>query len=87
MAAHRIEPGVRVRVTQLLRRRDGDWKTSVTGEVLSCGAEKTGSWYAHSPNGKLLLLRVRLRKDDGELTTLTIDERSRVEILNGSAGK
>ena len=76
-----LQPGMRIRVTQTIHRRDGDWHASITGEVLSCAQEKTGSWYAHSPAGKLLLTRIHLRKDDGELTSINLDQRSRVEIL------
>ena len=85
MVVDRLEPGTRVRVIQTIRRRDGDWHTEVSGEVVSCGPEQTGSWFAHHPQGKLTLPRLRLRKDDGELTTLTLDGRSRVEIVGGSA--
>ena len=82
MLAQQVQPGTRVRVTQTIHRRDGDWQTSVTGEVLSSGQEKTGSWYAHCPGGRLMLDRLRLRKEDGELTTLTLDQHTRVEILD-----
>jgi hypothetical protein len=76
---------MRIRVTHTIHRRELDWHTSVTGEVLSCGQEKTGSWYAHSPNGKLMLTRLRLRKDDGEITSVALDERSQVQILQQPA--
>jgi len=81
----KLKPGMRVRVTHTIRRRSGDWTTSVTGQVLSAGPEKTGSWYAHSPKGKLLLNRVHLRKDDGELAAVNLDESSRVEVLDPGA--
>jgi hypothetical protein len=86
MLAQKLKPGTRIRVTQTIHRREGDWHTAVTGEVLTFGQEKTGSWYAHSPKGKLMLGRIRLRKDDGELTTITLDERSRVELLEDTTG-
>ncbi len=85
MLVDKLKPGTRVRVTQTIDRRDADWQTSVTGEVIFCGLEKTGSWYAHCPKGKLLLTRLRLRKGDGELTTLTLDQHTRVEILSDGA--
>jgi hypothetical protein len=86
MLAQKVKPGTRIRVTQTIHRREGDWHSSVSGEVLSCGQEKTGSWYAHGPKGKLMLRRIRLRKDDGELTTITLDERSQVELLEEAKG-
>ena len=86
MLVDQLQPGARVRVTQTIQRRDGDWQTSVTGEVISCRRQKTGSWYAHSPTGRLMLTRVSLRKDDGELAVLNIDERSRVDLLQAAGG-
>jgi hypothetical protein len=86
MLVDKLQPGTRIRVTQAIQRRDTDWQTSVTGEVISCGPEKTGSWFAHHPKGKLVLTRLRLRKDDGELTTLTLDDRSQVEVLADGDG-
>ncbi len=85
MVSQQIQPGMRLRVTQIIRRRDEDWHTSVTGQVISCAEEKTGSWYAHSPQGKLMLLRVHLKKDDGELTVLTLDQNSQVEVLSAGS--
>ena len=82
MVSQQLQPGMRIRVTQIIRRRDEDWHTSVTGLVISCAEEKTGAWYAHSPHGKLMLLRVHIKKDDGELTVLILDANSQVEILN-----
>ena len=38
------------------------------------------SWFAHSKNDRLWLDRLVIKKDDGEITTLNLDEFSRVEI-------
>ncbi len=77
-----IAPGDRVRVTQQILGRDRQWATSVEGIVVARQAEPTGSWYAHGKNDKLWLVRIRLRKDDGEVTNLVIDHNSRIEVLN-----
>jgi hypothetical protein len=79
MTINDLKPGQRVRITQEIDRREGNWASTVTGVVQSAGQEQTGSWFAHSKNGKYWLWRVRLRKDDGELTTLTVDPLTRVE--------
>lgn len=76
-----LAPGDRVRVQQAIVGRDQEWTTRVEGVVETCRPEVTGSWYAHGKNDKLWLLRLRLRKADGELTTLVIDHNSRVERL------
>jgi hypothetical protein len=52
--------------------------------VLVVRAEPTGSWYAHGKDDKLWLNRIRLRKDDGEITTIVVDQHTRFEVLAGA---
>ena len=78
--APRIAPGDHVRITQRIVGRSSTWATNVEGVVEAYGPEPTGSWFAHGKGDKLWLLRVRLRKDDGELTTITLDPSSSVEV-------
>jgi hypothetical protein len=77
-----LRPGVRVKVTQQIAARDYALTSEVRGTILDYEQKPTGSWFAHSKGDKLWLDRLRLRKDDGELTTLNLDEYSRIEILN-----
>ena len=76
-----LRPGVRVKVTQQIAARDHTWTSEVRGTILEYEQKQTGSWYAHSKNDKLWLDRLSLRKDDGELTTLNLDDYSHIEIL------
>ena len=76
----RLRPGAQVKVTQQIPARDYDWTSEVRGTVVSYEQKQTGSWFAHSRGDKLWLDRLTLRKDDGELTTLNLDEFSRIEI-------
>jgi len=74
-------PGTRVQVTQQLpavRRVD---TTTVEGTVLRYRQSKTGSWFAHGKDDKVWLDRLELRRDDGELVTLNLDQWSLVEPL------
>lgn len=77
----RIKPGQRIRVDQEIDRREGNWHSHVIGRVLSVHPQKTGSWYAHGKDDRLWLNRVKLQKDDGEITLLSVDQHTRVEIL------
>lgn len=79
--APRLARGDRVRVTQSIIGRDLLWKAPVEGVVIAYQPEPTGSWFAHGKGDKLWLLRLRLQKADGEITTLTIDAHSEVEVL------
>lgn len=80
-----LRPGVRVKVTQQIAGRDYTWTSDVTGTIVDYAQKQTGSWFAHSKDDKLWLDRLRLRKEDGELTTLNLDDYSRVEILSEPA--
>jgi hypothetical protein len=76
-----LRPGARVKVTQQIAARDYSLGTEVVGTVVGFEQKQTGSWYAHSKNDKLWLDRLLLKLDDGELTTLILDDYSHVEIL------
>jgi hypothetical protein len=76
-----LRPGVRVKVTQQIPARHYALTSEVTGTVVDYDQKQTGSWFAHSKNDKLWLDRLLIRKDDGELTTLNLDDYSHIEIL------
>jgi hypothetical protein len=80
----KLEPGNRVRVVQTIRRREGQWDTEIEGEVVKHEVRKTGSWFAHGYRDKLWLNRLTLRKDDGELVMLCLDEHSRVVVKDAA---
>ena len=80
-----LPPGTRVKVTQQIAARDYTWTSDVVGTVLGYEQKQTGSWFAHSKNDKLWLDRLMLKKDDGELITLTLDAYSHVELLDSTS--
>jgi len=73
-AKEQLKPGAKVRVTQQIPARDHTITTDVSGTVVRFEQKPTGSWYAHSKDDKLWLDRLTLRKEDGELTTLSLDD-------------
>lgn len=75
-----LAAGAKVKITQQIAARDHTWTTATTGTVVSYSQKTTGSWFAHSKNDKLWLDRLKLRKADGEIITLNLDEYSVVEI-------
>ncbi len=81
MATQDIKPGQRIRVFQEIDRREGNWVHDLVGTVLAVRPEKTGSWHAHGKNDKLWLNRIRLRKEDGEITTIVVDQHTRLDVL------
>ena len=77
-------PGTRLRVTQRVRVGDRQWTTQVEGVVDGEGLRPIGgiemggkSLYCHQPT-------LRLRKGDGEITVVALDEDSRVETIADS---
>src|SRR3712207_5019010 len=76
----KLVPGARVKVTQQIAARDYTWTTPVEGTVVDFQQKQTGSWYAHSKHDKLWLDRLVIRKTDGEISTLNLDDYSRVEV-------
>ncbi|MGE3182861.1 MAG: hypothetical protein AB7N71_14615 [Phycisphaerae bacterium] len=80
----KLAPGQRIRVRQTIDRREGDWHSEVSGTVIEATRKKTGSWYAHGTDNKFWIYRIQLRKDDGEITTLTLDQWTEIELLSGS---
>jgi hypothetical protein len=73
------QPGRRVRVTQQLAQRDRVWTNTIEGVVMRYQQAKTGSWFAHARDDRLWLDRLELRLDDGELTTLNLDQYTVIE--------
>jgi hypothetical protein len=79
-----LKPGAQVRVTQQIAARGRTWTSEVDGTVLHYEQKQTGSWFAHSKNDKLWLDRLTLRKTDGEIVKLNLDEYSHIEIAEAA---
>jgi hypothetical protein len=81
----KLVPGARVRVTQQIAARHYTWTTEVRGTIVEYSQRETGSWFAHGKDDKLWLDRLLIRKDDGELTTLILDEYTHLEMEGAAA--
>ena len=79
-----LKPGARVKVTQQIAARDYTWTSEVRGTIVDFQQKQTGSWYAHSKDDKLWLDRLVVRKDDGEISTLNLDDYSHIELEHQS---
>ncbi len=75
-----LRVGARVKVTQQIAGRDYTWTTVVAGTVRSFEQKPTGSWFAHSKGDKLWLDRLVLKTDNGETTTLNLDDYSAIDV-------
>lgn len=81
----RYAPGQRVRITQQVPRLEraggGPMVTSVEGTIVKYEQRKTGSWFAHAKDHKLWLDSLTIRKDDGEIAVINLDQYSSVEPI------
>jgi hypothetical protein len=79
--------GTPVCVRHTVRRRGQDYTAEVVGVVEAWEQLPTGSWYAHGKRDKLWLSRLKLRKVDGEITWLVMDDSSEIAKLEPAKAK
>lgn len=79
-----LVPGARVRITQQIAARHYTLPAVVEGTIVSYTQKPTGSWFAHSRDDKLWLDRVELRKPDGEISVLNLDDYANIEVLSSA---
>ncbi len=91
MSQSRFPPGTPVCVKQRVHRRARSYESEVVGVVEAWEELPTGSWHAHGREDrqtaggrKLWLTRLKLRKVDGEVTLLVIDDGTEIAKLETS---
>ena len=98
MSISLFPPGTPVCIKQVVKRRDDSYEVEVVGVVESWEDAPTGSWHAfgrskssgfapsvaNPSGGKLWLRRLKLRKADGEMVFLVIDDGTEIAKLAAS---
>lgn len=79
------QPGTRVIVTQQMPQLDTVWTQAIEGTIVKALRSRTGSWFAHGKDDKLWLDRLELRRDDGEIIVLNLDQYSVIERVEDIA--
>jgi hypothetical protein len=77
----RFVPGTRIRATQFVRVGHREWTTQVVGVVEREGVRPVGGM---EMGGKAMYCRqdtLRLRKPDGEITVVALDENTEVKAI------
>ena len=77
-------PGTPVRVTETTLLRDKSIETQIVGVVQAWENMPTGSWFARGKDDRLWLKRLRLRKADGEITLLVVDDGTSIAKLEAA---
>jgi hypothetical protein len=80
-----LQPGQRIRIKQTVaintRRR---WNTTVEGTFRSVDFLVTGLATERVPEDDIVVVTVHFTKDNGELSSVTLDDNSEVEALERS---
>jgi hypothetical protein len=74
-------PGTRLRVTQFVRVGHRRWLTQVEGAVDGEGRRPVGGIEMGGKAAYVQQSTLRLRRDDGEITEIALDEETKIETL------
>src|SRR5947209_787298 len=78
---HRVQPGQRIRITQRVRVGMKEWTTTVTGVYRTVRYLATGLSTERVPEDDIVVPTVHFTKDNGELSSVALDEQSQIEII------
>jgi len=81
---HLFPVGTPVCVNTKTWRRDRATQTRTIGTVEAWEELPTGSWYAHGRKDRLWLRRLKLRKVDGEISLLVVDDATSIARLEAT---
>ena len=77
-----LKPGQRIRITQTVRmncRRE--WKTTVEGTFRGVNYLATGIATQRVPDDDIIVVTVHFTKDNGELSSVTLDDHSEIAAV------
>jgi hypothetical protein len=77
-----LKAGQRIKITQTVRVGRKTWPAVVTGVFRDFNYLSTGLATDRVPEDQVLVVLVHFTKDNGELSSVTIDEKSQIEIVN-----
>jgi hypothetical protein len=85
-AAPKYAPGSRVRVTQYVRVGHRRWLTRIEGVVDGEGRRPVGGIEMGGKASYCQQPTLKVRRDDGEITEIALDEETEVQTLSGARG-
>ncbi len=77
----RLQPGQRIRVIQRIRVGSKEWQTAAEGAFRGVNYLATGLSTDRVPEDDIIVPTVHFTKDNGEMSSITLDEHSRIEVL------
>jgi hypothetical protein len=79
----RLRPGQRLRITQTVRVGARTWTTTVEGVFRELNSLATGIATNRVPEDDIVVPVLHFVKDNQELSSVALDEHSKVDILGG----
>jgi hypothetical protein len=79
----RLQPGDRIEIVHEVKVGFRRWTTTTRGTVVSAERRRHSLHFNRNFDDKVFSDMILLRRDDGELTTVTLDEFSDLRILTG----
>lgn len=77
-----LQPGQRIRITQTVRMNSRwGWNTTVEGVYRGCNYLATGLATSRVPEDDIVVVAVHFTKDNGELSSITLDEQSIIDVV------
>jgi hypothetical protein len=81
---NRLQPGQRIRLTQTVRVGARRWTTTVVGAFRGVNYLATGLATDRVPEDDIVVPVVHFTKENGELSSITLDENSQVAPESGA---
>ncbi len=79
----RLQPGAKIRITQTVRVGLREWTTTVIGTFRDVNYLATGLATDRVPADDIVVVAVHFTKENGELSSVTLDEHSKIELVGG----
>ena len=77
-----LQPGQRIKITQRVRvGSTATWNAPVEGRFRNFNYLATGLATERVPEDDIVVVTVHFTKDNGELSSVTLDEHTRIEVV------
>src|SRR5207245_757561 len=77
-----LRPGQRIRITQTVRVGLRSWTANITGTFRELKSLATGLATDRGPEDDIVVPLLCFSKDNGELSSVTLDEHTKIEIVS-----
>jgi hypothetical protein len=76
-----LRPGDRIEITHLVKVGFRAWKVTTSGTVDRIERRRHGIHFVRNPDDRVFSDTIVIRRDDGEMTAVTIDEMTLLRVM------